>query len=409
MSGRVIVVGSVNIDLVARVPHLPHPGETVTGGTYERHHGGKGGNQAVAAARLRRPTLFIGAVGDDTFEKEARRALTTERVDVSMVASLPGQPTGMALILVDATGENEIAVVPGANGAIETGYVRDCLSRLGPLHGDVMLVCNEVPLHIVREALMCGHAAGAITVLNPAPAIGIDRAIFGLADIVTPNRTELATLLQTEARRTGRRLDSASTDAAVRARSLLEPGPEGPGVRKAVIVTLGAAGVVVLERVGSGLNGTVAGRLLGTDPNAGRGDGDGTVDAPADAQAAEIREPAVDIFPATAFSDVPMPEPVAPVVAAPVRVPAPELAVGSIKVWEVPADRVATVDSTGAGDAFCGALAAALAEGRPLAEAVRRAVAGSALATTHSGAREGMPTAAELEEFLTAQAGLSAG
>ena len=258
MSGRVIVVGSVNIDLVARVPHLPHPGETVTGGSYERHNGGKGGNQAVAAARLRRPTLFIGAVGDDTFEKEARRALSSERVDVSMVASLPGQPTGVALILVDATGENQIAVVPGANGAIETGYVRDCLARLGPLTGDVMLVCNEVPLHVVREALMCGHAAGATTVLNPAPAIGIDRSIFGLADIISPNRTELATLLQTEARRTGRRADVVTADTAVRARTLLEPGPEGPGVRKAVIVTLGAAGVVVLERTGSGLGGTRA-------------------------------------------------------------------------------------------------------------------------------------------------------
>jgi ribokinase len=409
MSGRVIVVGSVNIDLVARVPHLPHPGETVTGGTYERHHGGKGGNQAVAAARLRRPTLFIGAVGDDTFEKESRRALTMERVDVSMVASLPGQSTGMALILVDATGENEIAVVPGANGAIETGYVRDCLARLGPLHGDVMLVCNEVPLHVVREALMCGHAAGAITVLNPAPAIGIDRSIFGLADIVTPNRTELATLLQTEARRTGRRLDSASTDAAVRARSLLEPGPEGPGVRKAVIVTLGAAGVVVLERVGSGLDGTVAGRLLSPDPSASCGDAEPTV-APDAAEALRV----ADVFPAPAFSTVPMPEPVADVAAAaaglaavspaPAPAPAPELPAGSIKIWEVPADKVATVDSTGAGDAFCGALAAALAEGRPLAEAVKRAVAGSALATTHSGAREGMPTAAELEEFLTAHA-----
>ena len=149
MSGRVIVVGSVNIDLVARVPHLPHPGETVTGGSYERHHGGKGGNQAVAAARLRRPTLFIGALGDDSFEPESRRALAAERVDVSMVASLPGQPTGMALILVDAAGENEIAVVPGANGAIEKGYARDCLGRLGPLFGDVVLVCNEVPLHVV--------------------------------------------------------------------------------------------------------------------------------------------------------------------------------------------------------------------------------------------------------------------
>ena len=369
MSGRVIVVGSVNIDLVARVPHLPHPGETVTGGNYERHHGGKGGNQAVAAARLRRPTLFIGAVGDDTFEGEARRALSSERVDVSMVASLPGQPTGVALILVDATGENQIAVVPGANGAIETGYVRDCLARLGPLGGDVLLVCNEVPLHVVREALVCGHAAGATTVLNPAPAIGIDRSVFGLADIVAPNRRELATLLQTEAQRTGRRVD-ASSDAAVRARSLLQPSPGGPGVRKAVIVTLGAEGVVVLERVGSGLTPTAP------------------VPVAAPAEAPDEATP-----PGAA------PAPGVPPSAAAV----PDAPAGSIRVWDVPADRVATVDSTGAGDAFCGALAAALAEGRPLAEAVQRAVAAGALATTHSGAREGMPTAAELEEFLAAR------
>jgi ribokinase len=371
MSGRVIVVGSVNIDLVARVPHLPHPGETVTGGSYERHHGGKGGNQAVAAARLRRPTLFIGAVGDDTFEVEARRALVSERVDVSMVESLPGQATGVALILVDEAGENEIAVVPGANGAIETGYVRDALSRLGPLVGDTLLVCNEVPLHVVREALVCGHAAGATTILNPAPAIGIDRSIFGLADIVTPNRNELATLLQAEAERTGRRV-GVSADAAARARSLLDPGPDGPGVRKAVIVTLGASGVVVLERAGSGLAG-----------NAARPE---HVDAAAVASAASATpaSPAVPAAPADGA-------------------PADAARIGDYRVWEVAADRVATVDSTGAGDAFCGALAASLAEGRPLSEAVQRAVAAGALATTRVGAREGMPTAAELDEFLAAR------
>ena len=372
MSGRVIVVGSVNIDLVARVPHLPHPGETVTGGSYERHHGGKGGNQAIAAARLRRPTLFIGALGDDTFEVDARRALASERVDVSMVASLAGQPTGVALILVDATGENEIAVVPGANGAIESGYVRDCLARLGPLAGDVMLVCNEVPIHVVQEALVCGHAAGATTILNPAPAIGIGRPIFGLADIVTPNRTELATLLQTDAHRTGRKADTASADTAVRGRSLLEPGPDGPGVRKAVIVTLGASGVVVVERAGSGLDGAIP-------------DAPHRIEARSDGTGGE-------------GGDVPGPQEVPPAPESPARPVR-----GGFRVWEVPADRVATVDSTGAGDAFCGALAAALAEGRPLAEAVERAVAGGALATTHVGAREGMPTAAELEEFLAAR------
>jgi ribokinase len=376
MSGRVIVVGSVNIDLVARVPHLPRPGETVTGGSYERHQGGKGGNQAVAASRLRRPTLFIGAVGDDTFEQEARRALSTERVDVSMVASLPGQPTGVALILVDAAGENEIAVIPGANGAIETGYVRDCLARLGRLVGDVLLVCNEVPLHVVREALVCGFAAGATTILNPAPAIGIDRSIFSLADIVTPNRNELATLLQAEAVRMGRKTDS-TTDPTVRARTLLAPGPDGPGVRKAVIVTLGAAGVAVLERVDSGLDGVIAPR-----PESG------------DIAAAEAAT-------AASASQAAVAAPVAPV-AVRWEVPRGATRVGDLRIWEVPAATVAAVDSTGAGDAFCGALAAALAEGRPLAEAVNRAVSAAGLATTRVGAREGMPTAAELEEFLAA-------
>jgi ribokinase len=369
MSGRVIVVGSVNIDLVARVPHLPHPGETVTGGSYDRHHGGKGGNQAVAAARLRRPTLFIGAVGDDAFEGEARRALVTERVDVSMVASLPGQATGVALILVDATGENQIVVIPGANGAIELGYARESLSRLGPLTGDVVLLCNEVPLHVVREALTCARAAGATTILNPAPATGIDRSIFALADIITPNRNELAMLLNTEARRTGRRTD-ASQETPSRARPLIETGPEGPGVRKAVIVTLGAAGVLVLERVGAGLD-----RFSATPRKAGEV-------APATARAGGVDA-----------------------AAAPVAEPASAVTSGDeadgVRIWEVPAERVSTVDSTGAGDAFNGALAAAIAEGRPLAEAVHRAVAAGALATTHVGAREGMPTAVELEEFLT--------
>jgi ribokinase len=374
MSGRVIVVGSVNIDLVARVPRLPHPGETVTGGSYDRHQGGKGGNQAVAAARLRRPTLFIGALGDDVFEVEARRALSSERVDVSMVASLPGQPTGVALILVDETGENEIAVVPGANGAIESGYVRECLGRLGPLAGDVVLVCNEVPTHVVREALVCAHAAGATTVFNPAPALGIDRSIFGLADIITPNRNELMTLLETEVHRTGRHND-AGQEIPARARTLLDAGPEGPGVRKAVIVTLGAAGVVVLERLGTGLDGA-------RPPAVGAGTEAATPETPE----AATSEATVET-----------------VAAAPANEPAAEGTGGTVRVWEVPAEHVAAVDSTGAGDAFVGALAAAIAEGRPLAEAVDRAVVAGALATTHVGAREGMPTAQELEEHLASR------
>jgi len=377
MSGRVIVVGSVNIDLVARVPHLPHPGETVTGGSYERHQGGKGGNQAVAAARLRRPTLFIGAAGDDDFEVEARRALISERVDVSMLASLPNQATGMALILVDAAGENEIAVVPGANWAIEAGYVRESLARLGRLAGDTLLVCNELPVHVVREALVCGHAAGATTILNPAPATGLDRSIFGLADIVTPNRNELATLLAIEERRTGRRTDEGA-DVASRARSLLDAGPEGPGARRAVIVTLGSDGAVVLERPTPRPEPVLPVGVEPCDVEPGEADGDGQAPGAS-------------------------PRPSAPGARAVEEPPAGVTLLGEYRVWSVPAFKVATVDSTGAGDAFCGALAAALAEGRPLAEAVPRAAAGGALATTHVGAREGMPTASELEGFMAAR------
>ena len=351
MSGRVIVVGSVNIDLVARVPNLPHPGETVTGGSYDRHHGGKGGNQAVAAARLRRPTLFIGAVGDDGFEVEARRALSNERVDVSMLARLPGHSTGIALILVDSSGENEIAVVPGANWGIEAGYVRDCLSRLGRLAGDVMLVCNEVPLNIVREALVCARAAGATTILNPAPATGIDRDVFALADIITPNRTELALLLRNEAKRCGNKLDAVE-DLDAQARGLLDPCPGEPGVRRAVIVTLGSAGVLVAERIGA--------------------------PAPSRIPATELCDPAEPVPPSSSAT----------------------VGEAEVRTWEAPAAHVSTVDSTGAGDAFNGALAAALAEGRTLAEAIDRALAAGALATTRAGAREGMPTAAELDEFM---------
>jgi ribokinase len=317
MSGRVVVIGSVNVDLVVRADHLPAAGETVTGGIFERHDGGKGANQAVAAARLGRPTLFVGAVGDDDFGRIARSALDREGVDTSAVPTLPGEATGVALILVDGRGENLIVVASGANELLDIETVRDALGRLGPLGGDVVLVSHEIPTPTAREALRLARAEGARTILNPAPALGLDRTTFGLADIVTPNRNELTVLVAAEAKRTGRRT-AAADDPARAARSLLEASPEGPGVGEAVVVTLGSAGALVL--------------------------------------AADRTE-----------------EPI-----------------------EIPAHRVTPVDTTGAGDAFNGALAAALAEGRELDEAVRRAIVAGALATTRAGARMGMPTTAEL-------------
>jgi sugar/nucleoside kinase (ribokinase family) len=282
--------------------------------------------------------------------------------------------------------------VPGANGAIEEGYARDCLGRLGRLTGDVVLVCNEVPLHVVREALVCAHAAGATTILNPAPATGIDRAMLSLADIITPNRNELATLLATQGHRSGSRTDDAQ-EVAERARPLIEDGAGGPGVRKAVIVTLGASGVVVLEREGSGLGGTAAAAASGGTEAGECAEGQGVGEAEAAAGAAQT--PAAAEPPA---GPAPAPTPASPA-------PAPSTPAGpvAIRVWEAPAEKVATIDSTGAGDAFNGALAAAIAEGRSLAEAVDRALVAGALATTRAGAREGMATAQELEEHLASR------
>jgi ribokinase len=267
-----------------------------------------------------------------------------------MVASLPGQPTGVALILVDANGENQIVVIPGANGAIEAGYVRDCLSRLGPLVGDVVLLCNEVPLHVVREALTCARAAGATTILNPAPATGIDRS-----DLL-PGRHRHA-----QPQRAGDAPPHRGSPD--RPQDGREPGDPVSGAAP--------------PRSRSGRSGRPQGRHR--HPGRGRRDGPG-------ARRLGVRRGDAALVPL---------EPAAQ--AAP-----PDAGPGSngVRVWEVPAERVSTVDSTGAGDAFNGALAAAIAEGRPLAEAVRRAVAAGALATTHVGAREGMPTAVELDEFI---------
>ena len=116
--GRVIVVGSVNVDLVVTSERLPGPGETVAGGRFAQHHGGKGGNQAVAAARLGATTAFVGAVGDDAFGVQARAALAAEGIDLTQLRTLAGEATGVALILVDGAGENSISVASGANAAL---------------------------------------------------------------------------------------------------------------------------------------------------------------------------------------------------------------------------------------------------------------------------------------------------
>ncbi|HVL54206.1 MAG TPA: ribokinase [Vitreimonas sp.] len=245
MPGRVIVVGSVNIDLVVSTARLPAPGETVTGGSFDRHDGGKGGNQATAAARLAAPTAIIGAVGDDAFGEQARAALERDGVDVTALEVRPGEATGVALIIVADGGENVIAVASGANASVDAPAVEAALTRLSPEPADVVLVGHEIPTRAARQALRVARASGAMTVLNPAPAQGLDRSVFGLADVLTPNRGELEALVVAEAARLGRPAWPAA-DLARAARSLAEPSAEGPGAG-AVIVSLGAMGALLVR------------------------------------------------------------------------------------------------------------------------------------------------------------------
>ena len=224
--GRVIVVGSINVDLVVRVPRLPGPGETVVGGTFERHGGGKSANQAVAAARAGAPVLLVGAVGADDAGRTALEELRAEGVDTAGVAVLESAATGIAVIVVGPDGENQIAVASGANAALEAGQVASVLDAAGIGPGDVCLVGFEIPEAAVLVAAEVAGAAGAILVVNPAPARPVPDRLFELGPILTPNRGEATALSG---------VDDPEASAIALARR----------TGSAVVVTLGASGALV--------------------------------------------------------------------------------------------------------------------------------------------------------------------
>lgn len=226
-TGQVIVVGSVNEDLVARVPRLPRPSETVTGGTFSRHHGGKGANQAVAAARFGASVRFVGAVGDDEMGTAARRALETEGVELSGLHVVPGTATGVALITVDARGENQIAVAPGANQRLDGAWVRETLAgRLGS--PGVLLANLEISDEPLREAAARAHAAGLVIVVNPAPVRTLPDALLEVRPVLVLNQGEVEQLGEGE--------DIESSALALARRS-----------RAPVIVTLGPQGALLVD------------------------------------------------------------------------------------------------------------------------------------------------------------------
>ena len=229
----VVVVGAINVDLVVVASRLPGPGETVVGGGLQTYGGGKGANAAVAAARVGARVRLIGAVGDDDTGAAAVAELAGEGIDVADVAVLPGESTGVALIVVDGRGENQIAVGAGANAAVTAQHVRRCLRVALPAAGCV-LVSTEIPAEAVAAAVEESTAAGVVCVVNPAPVLEVVGELLALGPILTPNESELADLVSL--------LGGVGGDSAVEsALRIVERS------RHAVVVTQGAEGVLVVD------------------------------------------------------------------------------------------------------------------------------------------------------------------
>jgi len=224
----ILVIGSLNADLVVRAPHFPQPGETISGGDLRIIPGGKGANQAVAAARQGASVAMLGRVGQDSFGPFLLESLKSDLVDISHV-HLDGSATGTAIIVVDANGQNSIVLSAGANGKVSPADV-DNVSALRP---SLILLQLEIPIPTVLHAARCARQNGSLVILNPAPAQSLPDELISLADFVIPNETELSLLSGIEVR------DTSSAEKA--ARVLLDRGARN------VIVTLGSKGALVIS------------------------------------------------------------------------------------------------------------------------------------------------------------------
>lgn len=297
---EVAVVGSANLDLVVEVDTIPLVGETVLGGDLRRIPGGKGANQAVAAARLGRQVAMIGRVGADEGGSILRDALDGDGVDTAHLLTTDDVPNGVALISVGADGDNAIVVSPGANGRVSPADVDAADTTLES--AAVTLLQLEVPLDAVAAA---AARAGGTVILNPAPAPAdpLPMELLADVDVLVPNQTELATL--------------AGHDGPVDRTVAAELAGRLPS--RSVIITLGAEGALVVL------------------------DGEAT---------------------------------------------------------HVPAPVVSPVDTTAAGDSFCGALADGLVRGLDLVDATRWAVRVGAATTQRPGAQPSLPTPAEVDQLV---------
>ncbi len=297
--GRVFVAGSINMDVVATTERHPRIGETVAGREVLYFPGGKGANQAVAAAKLGAQVALIGRLGKDGFGDELMAFLAAQGIDLSFARQTAGAHTGTAIITI-ANADNTIVVIPGANGLVNAADV----GAAALAQGDIAVSQFEIPLATIAAFFNRARAARATTILNPAPALACERELLDLADVLILNETELALLANTDLR------DTDDHMRFIEAARSLQTGRD-----KTICVTLGKRGVLAL------VNGEpliVAGRA------------------------------------------------------------------------------VQAVDTTGAGDCFVGAVAAQLAAGEPIGEALAYANAAASISVQRMGAAPSMPTAAEV-------------
>jgi ribokinase len=235
MANKIVVVGSSNTDMIVKLPHLPKPGETVSGGAFSTAAGGKGANQAVAAARAGAEVALVARVGDDSFGEEAIAGFVSDGIDVSRVTRNPAAPSGVALIFVDDGGENCIAVAPGANATLSPDDVDAAEETI--TGAEVLVMQLETPLESVERAASLARDHGVRVILNPAPARPLSDEILAKVSILTPNESEAELLTGIEV------ADDAGAEEA--AKALAAKGVE------TVILTLGKRGAFVFES-GSG-------------------------------------------------------------------------------------------------------------------------------------------------------------
>jgi len=228
---QIVVVGSTNTDMVVKAARIPAPGETILGGRFLMNPGGKGANQAVAAARLGAEVVFIAKVGDDLFGREAKALFAKENICTDYVLTDPSEPSGVALIMVDAKGENCIAVASGANGTLMPEDIEGLEGVIA--QSDLLLMQLETPLETVRYAADVAVNLGVPVILNPAPACELPSDLYDCLEVITPNESEAELLTNIKV------TDEASAEAA--ARVLCDKG-----VRQ-VVITMGAKGAYVFD------------------------------------------------------------------------------------------------------------------------------------------------------------------